>query len=332
MAPDLQLGKLERVTIREVWNDEARNFTPWIAGEGVSLLGDALGRELRIVSCEHKVGRYSLDILATEVGSEEGAESDHLIVIENQFGSTNHDHLGKLLTYASGVGDDNQGAKTIIWIAEDFHEEHRRALDWLNDVTNSDIRFYGVQIELYRIGESMPAPSLNVIVRPNEVVRARRSISSSASMSEAVLEKNLFYVEYWTAFKDYCVNHGAVFTLQTPRPQHWIASALGSANYHLSFVATRRDEWVGVELIIRGSAPGEILAKLSAEKEEINRLINNSVSPEWAVISPKLCKISVSMNWPPSDRTQWPTQHQWLYETGQKFYTVFTAKLKALKG
>lgn len=130
----IELGKLEKVHARDAWPDEVRNFTPSLASEGVELLSKEIGVKLKVVSCEHAVGRYSLDILAAPIGSDEDDKGTELIVIENQFGYTDHDHLGKLMTYASGVGKEGKGAKTVIWIAEEFREEHRRAVEWLNEV------------------------------------------------------------------------------------------------------------------------------------------------------------------------------------------------------
>lgn len=327
------LGTLEKIPrVRDVWADEARNFTPWLAKHGVSLLSDELGVDLKILRIEHPVGRFSLDILATESGVEEKDEHEYLIIIENQFGSTNHDHLGKLLTYASGVGDENQGAKTVIWIAEEFKEEHRRAIEWLNQISQSSVRFYGVQLELYRINDSAPAPAFNVLVRPNEVLRARREAPSkglpeSLIDPEATNERNLFYIEYWTAFKTYCVDRGASFRLQSPRPQYWLISPLGRSNVYMSFLAARRDKWIGCEIAIRDANPSETLLKLKQDQVEIEAALGPL---KWEEISPKFAKIQLRTDIPPADKNLWPEQHKWLYEQGEKFYSVFASRVQAL--
>ncbi len=320
------LGKLEKVRVREVWPDEARHFTPWLATTGIAELSETIGVDLRILKCEHAVGRYSLDILATTANSDDDEEASDLVVIENQFGSTDHDHLGKLMTYASGVGTENQGAKTVIWIAEDFREEHQRALEWLNEVTQSGIRFYGVQLEVYRIGDSLTAPSFNVLVRPNEVVRARRrEVSGQTGESE----RNLFYIEYWTTFKEYCANHEAKFSLQTPRPNHYLLSALGRSGVHLGFLAARRDKWIGCELYINDADPAATFSALAHDRNAIDAALPGVIWEYKA--GAKSAKIHLRENTPPDDRSLWGAQHEWLLQQGNKYFSLFSSRVRSLK-
>ena len=322
----LPLGKLEKIRVRSAWPDEAKNFTPRLATEGIAQLSEEIGVDLKIIKCEHAVGRYSLDILAVQVGSDPDEQSTQLVVIENQFSFTDHDHLGKLMTYASGVGEEDQGAKTIIWIAEEFREEHRRALEWLNEVTQSGIRFYGVQLELYRIGDSKYAPSFNVLVRPNEVVRARRrEVADQTGESE----RNLFYVEYWTAFKEYCANKDSIFRLQSARPDSYIFAALGRSGVHISFLAARRDKWIGCELYINDSDPASTLATLEKSRATMDIAIQDA---SWEhKPGAKAAKIHVRQITPPGDRNLWPAQHAWLLEQGNRFFSTFAPLVRALK-
>jgi len=155
-------GKLETVQIREGWPREDQDFTPWLALEGLALLGSEIGMELEKVETESVVGSYRANILAKQT------DTGEFVVIENQFGRTDHTHLGQLLTYAAGVGADGAGAKTIVWIAGQFTEPHRAALDWLNRCTDPGIRFFAVEIQLWRIGASPFAPKLKIISRPND--------------------------------------------------------------------------------------------------------------------------------------------------------------------
>lgn len=320
------LGRLEKVRVRDAWPDEARNFTPWLATEGIELLKQELGVDLKVLAREHAVGRYSLDILASELTADGSADTEKLVVIENQFGSTDHDHLGKLLTYASGVGEESTGAKTIIWIAEDFREEHQQALEWLNKVSQSNIRFYGVQLELYKIGDSLSAPALNVLVRPNEVARARQEAPTQKGNSEW----HLLYVEYWTAFKAFCVNQNATFRLQTPRPQSWMESPLGRAGFYLSFLAARRDRWIGCELDIRATEPNAKLQALMNQREQIEQEIGHGAL-NWLEVSSKFCKVEFSLrNEDPADRTRWEEQHKLLLSIGEGFHRVFRPRIQAL--
>jgi hypothetical protein len=141
------LGKIQVVPLRSIWKNEAQDFTPWLA-DNIDDLGEALGLELEYEDKEVSVGPYSADILAKDAGT------GKYVVIENQLEKTNHDHLGKCITY-SAVLD----ASAVIWIASDFTEEHKKALDWLNDHTSEEIAFYGVKLELQQISFK-PATSM----------------------------------------------------------------------------------------------------------------------------------------------------------------------------
>ena len=149
------LGQLEEVDVREVWPSESQDFTPWLAAN-LPLLESALGLDLIEVQQEAQIGAFFLDILATDGG---GA----MVAIENQLESTNHSHLGQLLTYAAGCD-----AHTLIWITPSFRDEHRAALDWLNRWTSEEINVYGVEVRAVRIGDSLPAPEFVPVVFPNE--------------------------------------------------------------------------------------------------------------------------------------------------------------------
>ena len=146
-----KLGILNRVDLKEFWKDEAREFTPWLSREeNLSLLADTLGLELELVDTEVSVGNFNADIVAKDV------LGDRNVIIENQLEKTNHDHLGKIITYASGLD-----AQVIVWICNKVTEEHRKAVDWLNEITNDKIAFFALEIELWAIDASMPAPKFN---------------------------------------------------------------------------------------------------------------------------------------------------------------------------
>jgi hypothetical protein len=127
MTSMIPLGKFEQVDLKQAWPTEDGNFTPWLAlPESISLLGEEMEMELEVEAVEHWVGAFKADILARVVD-----ETDHRVIIENQFGRTNHGHLGQILTYLAGI----EGAKTVVWIAESIQADHRAAIDWLNNNT-----------------------------------------------------------------------------------------------------------------------------------------------------------------------------------------------------
>lgn len=141
-----ELGRLTVVPPRQVWPHEAHNFTPWLL-QNVDVLSDLLGMDLELEVAEHPVGDFSLDLIGRDLSD------DSVVIVENQLESSDHTHLGQILTYAAGTQP-----KTIVWVATRFRSEHRAALDWLNEHTDPDTRFFGVEIEVVKIGDSAPHP------------------------------------------------------------------------------------------------------------------------------------------------------------------------------
>ena len=152
--------------------------------------------ELEIEAVEHWVGAFKADILARAVD-----ETDHRVIIENQFGRTNHGHLGQILTCLAGI----EGAKTVVWIAESIQADHRAAIDWLNNNTTEQFSFFAIEIELWRIGNSPPAPRFNVIASPNDWTKAVKVSDLGERESHPVR------LAYWASFADYLKEKGSTF-------------------------------------------------------------------------------------------------------------------------
>ncbi len=150
------LGRLRRVAnARDVWTSEAGDFTPWLA-ENLDVLADELGMSLTLTATEVPVGEFRLDV---EAQMPDGG----VVIIENQLERTDHGHLGQLLVYASGLE-----ASAVVWVAPRFRDDHRRALDWLNERTDTGVDFFGVEVSVVQIGEGGPrAPVFDVVARPN---------------------------------------------------------------------------------------------------------------------------------------------------------------------
>ena len=220
------LGRIERGDIREAWPHEAADFTPWLA-EHILELGEALGMELELQSQEAPVGAFSLDLLARVSGT------NRTVIVENQLEPTNHDHLGKLLTYAGGYD-----ANVIIWVARDFRDEHRQALDWLNQRTDENTEFFGVVVEIWKIDDSRPAPHFNLVATPNEW---RREAAGNVRMSQ-VSDKNQRYMSFFQQLIDALRVRG--FTnARKAQPTSWynFSSGYGArAQYAASFNQGRR--------------------------------------------------------------------------------------------
>ena len=177
-------GKIEKASLRETWQHEAHDFTPWLA-ENIKSLGKALGFDLEIIGREDPVGDFWLDLLAQDVNSQKK------VIIENQLSQTNHDHLGKLITYASGLN-----ASIVIWVAEFIREEHIRALDWLNQRTDTEIQFFAIELEVLKIGDSQPAVNFKPVVTPNGWKKKRKSMSSRITTSSKYAGKTTRVSKY----------------------------------------------------------------------------------------------------------------------------------------
>jgi len=220
-----EFGELKAVPVRQVWPNEAHHFTRWLA-ENISRLGEALGMELEVVKAESEVGEFSLDILAKDLGS------GRPVVIENQYSSTNHDHLGKLLTYAAG--HDAAGA---IWIAERIRDEHKAALEWLNRHTDIDTHFFAVTVEVFRIDDSRPAFEFKPVVLPNEWQRQAR-----ASAERDVSPRGEAYRKFFQELLDELREKHRFTGARVGQPQNWYSFTAGipGVSYGASFAQGNR--------------------------------------------------------------------------------------------
>ena len=178
------LGVLERVDLRKVWEEEDKDFTPWLAKEdNIALLSKAIGAQLEVEDQEVGIGPFKADIVCRN-RDDDGS----YVLVENQLERSDHTHLGQLLTYAAGL---DEVTITIVWIARTFTEQHRAALDWLNEVTSEGVRLFGIEVELWRIGTSPSAPHFNIVAKPNDWTKPT-----------ALTEAPQLYQEYWRDFGD----------------------------------------------------------------------------------------------------------------------------------
>lgn len=213
-------GVLKRVDLRKLWPHEALDFTPWLA-QNLPLLGESLGMDLEHTMQESPVGPFSLDLLCRDLGR------DRPVIIENQVEQTDHDHLGKLITYAAG-----HDASVAIWIASAFREEHRQALDWLNQRTDVGTEFFGVVAEALQIDDSRPACHFRLVAFPNDWRKTKGAQSDSAPSG-----KSLAYKAFFQAVIDRLrVNH-AFTKAQKAQTQSWYAfsSGMSGISYALAF-------------------------------------------------------------------------------------------------
>lgn len=222
MATKLNLSKVEHLPLRKCWQNEATDFTPWLAKEeNMTQLAEALGiAELEVIATEERVGNFRADILCND------PLTDRLVLIENQLEKTDHNHLGQILTYAAGLD-----TVTIIWIAEKFTEEHRAAIDWLNRITDKDFNFFGVEIQLIKIRSNKSvAPVFNVIAKPNDWSKDVRS--SSQKKSDKAAERRQAKFDFWAAFCEYMrKNSSKLFKAEAPNELHYMSIDIGSKRF-----------------------------------------------------------------------------------------------------
>ena len=318
-TPQNPLGRLEKVTLREVWPDEARDFTPWLASEdNIKLLADTLDMALEVEAQERNVGPFRADILCKDTST------DQWVLIENQLERTDHNHLGQLLTYAAGLN-----AVTIVWVAEGFTDEHRAALDWLNEITNDEFRFFGLEVELWRIGSSMAAPKFNITSKPNDwastVNRATRLIDSGE-----LTETKQLQLEYWTNLWKLHAERGSALRGSAARPRHWNNFSVGRSHFWLATTVNTQQHSIRVELSCRGSHADAYFHLLKQDQVEIESEAGNTL--EWQELpNRKQIRISLSTSISdPTDKSDWPKQHTWLLDKLEAFHRVFAQRVRLL--
>jgi hypothetical protein len=316
MPPAKPLSKLERVPLREAWRHEAGDFTPWLAeAANLDALAQALGlSELEAVATEHWVGDFKLDILCTD--------GDQQVVIENQLAETDHKHLGQILAYAAGVG-----ARQVIWVAESFRPEHVAALQFLNDNTTESLSFFGVQIELWRIGDSPLAPKFEVVVKPNDWAKAGREQARAAASASPTKQLQL---KFWTALIERLARDAPQIRPQKPRPQHWLNNSIGRSGFGLNITANTRDERLGVELWLPGPQAKQRFAQLASQKPAIETALGFPL--DWQELpDAKACRIAA---WYPAasieDQSRWDEYLGWLIQRLLKMDQVLRPVVKGL--
>lgn len=311
------LGRLESVPLRDFWVHEHTEFTPWLAApDNLRLLGDAIGRELEPQGQEVGVGQFRADILCRDV------ETEELVVVENQVEQTDHLHLGQILTYVAGLR-----AKTVVWIARQFREEHRAALDWLNENTNEGIEFYGVQIELWRIGDSAPAPRFSVVAHPNEWSRVVRERSRSSSDLTPAEEDR---VAFWDALATHLRASGS-----RRRPPHggrrgFRAWPLGTPDFRLVVAARPSRELVFVMLVIHGVHAKERFRRLLAQRVDIEADLRG-IGLEWRELPDrKESQIRAQHACDFDQPDVWPPVLAWVASTLDALERAFGSRVQAL--
>lgn len=303
----INLGKLEEIKdLQTVWKHEALDFTPWLAEEeNIALLADAVGLEITVEETESCVGDFSVDIYATETGTE------RKIIIENQLKDTNHDHLGKLITYASG-----KSADIVIWVVKRAREEHRAAVEWLNNHTDENIAFFLVEIKLYQIGNSDIAVKFEVVEKPNDWTKEikRNTINSPTLQAR---------YDYWLAFNHYAFQNqifAKQFNQRKASTHHWMTLSVGFSDCHICINQIRKDNKMVVEWHIADDK--YLFNMFYSYKTEIET--DMGLKLEWKELpDKKASRILISHPADFDNKDKWPGQFDWVMDVALKMKNAF---------
>lgn len=309
----MELSRLTKVQLREAWPHEASDFTNWLAEEeNLQLLSDEIGIDISLVETEASAGRYYVDILAEE------ETTGRKIVIENQLEATNHDHLGKLITYASGFD-----AEIVVWIVKNVRDEHKQAVDWLNEHTDDKINIFAIEMELWQIGESPYAPKFQLLSQPNDWAKAVKSSSGQSQLTDT----KLMQLDFWTQFKAFVATQESDLRLRKAYPQHWHDVSFGSSKAHLSLIMDTRNEQIRCELYIPGCK--ELFGELSGRQEQIEAALDYDL--EWMELpGKKASRIRAARPMDVGNSELWTEYFEWLLEAAQLFQSVFSPHIREL--
>lgn len=291
----MQFGSLESIPLRKAWPNEARDFTPWLA-ENLELLTEAIGLQLELTDVEVSVEEFSADILA------HNPREDTAVLIENQLESSDHTHLGQILTYLAGLQ-----AKTVIWIAQDFSEAHLSAVRWLNDHTDTQYAFFAIQVRAVRIGDSPVAPVLEIREQPSSWDRQLRQLSQD---SESELSQ--FRREFWE-----------YYAKRYPNDFSWRPGYRGSNVWHRVDSADLR-----ISQYLAPSAQ-EVGVYVTGQVGQTQEDIQSRVKPfvarfeqELGVDLGKNHSIVSVLRVDPKDRGKWGSIAEWLHDTMVSFRNI----------
>jgi len=300
-----KLGQLDKKALREIWGSEI-DFSDWLAEpDNLKMLGDEIGIDLIFVEREASVGDFSVDLLVEEENTGDS------VIVENQLESTDHDHLGKVITYGSGLD-----AKNLIWIVENARDEHVRAIDWINENTDPDFNFFLVEMEIWQINDSALAPKFNIVSKPNDWFKRTKE--------QELTDAKKLQLKFWTKFKEYASDHDTRLSLRKPRPQHWYSLAVGNAEAHMSLTVNTRENELGCELYIKES--DELFEELHEQKSKIEEEMGEDL--DWQPLpGKKASRIKVANHVEVDAEENWKEYFEWLLGQAEKMHEVFGKRI-----
>lgn len=308
------IGRVETLPIRKIFAKEAQNFTTWLESH-IDALAERIGVELTVVQREKDVGEFNVDLLCED-------SDQRPVVIENQLEKTDHDHLGKLLTYLV-----NLGASAAIWVTTHPRPEHEKVIDWLNESTPLDISFYLVKVEAIRIGTSAVAPLFNILVAPD------RQAKEIGKKKKEWAERHHQRFEFWKSLLEKSKDKTKLFSNVRPGRENWISTGAGKAGVSLSYVVLM--DGASVILYIdhdkdTGKKNKEIFDALHAQKVSIEQDVGRSL--EWDRLDEKRAS-RIRMHFKAgglSDPESWPSLQEAMIDGMVKFQKAIRPRLAKL--
>lgn len=309
----MPIGRLQKVPLREIWPNEARDFTNWLA-ENLDFLSEALGLSLSLVEQEAAAGIFAADVLAEDAGG-------NPVIIENQLERTDHDHLGKLITYLS-----NLGAKTAVWITSDPRPEHEAAIHWLNETLPADVALYLVKLEAYRIGDSPPAPLLTVVAGPSPEAR------QIGGQKKELAQRHVLRLEFWGQLLERAKKRTSLHARISPGKENWISAGAGKSGLTFAYVIRMSD--AQVELYIdtgEAEANKRIFDRLFASKEQVEEAFGEPL--EWQRLDDRrACRIRHRLTLGGlANRDRWPEIQEAMIEAMMRLEKALKPQIKRLR-
>ncbi|WP_254537557.1 DUF4268 domain-containing protein [Halomarina litorea] len=313
-----QFASLELQDAREYWKHESRDFTPWLAekikAEAPSKLERTLGLDLNFIEREKSVGKYSVDILA------EAADDGRNVVIENQLTTSDHDHLGKSIAYAAGVDAD-----IIVWLAPQFNDEHRDAVQWLNEHSREAVDLFALRLEVWQIEDSPPAVRLNAVVEPSTwKEKAQRS-------ADALTETEQLQEAFWTEFRNRAKETDTPMGSRKPKALHRYNCSIGRSGFTVSFVVDMSDDLLRARLLITDDA--EAFRELKSQQEAIENEVGEGLkwdTPMETSSGNLRSQIYLTRQGDITDRENWDEYIEWMVEIGEEFYEAFGDRIQEI--
>ena len=314
--PMVEVASLDEVPLRDVWRDEARDFTPWLATH-LDQLGKELQMDLELERAEFAVGPFSADVVLWN------ANTGQRVVVENLLETTDHDHLGKLITYAAALE-----ARWAVLVAKAFRPEHRSALTWLNSISGEGCGFFGIEVHAVRIGDSPAAVRLDVVVAPDDFARRARAGAKTVS------ETNSRYTDWWAEFLPaFHEAHPGWSNAQVPQPVNWMTFPSGKSgvSYELSFAYPTGASNYSLRAGIYIDDGEAVYPALEAQRSAIEAACGLAL--QWEPLeNARASRVATYLDpADPADRARWPAYRAWAIETLGELRRAFSAPIKDLK-